>query len=103
MRRSLSKLHPTPAVGGFPKYQALELIQQIEPFERGWYAAPVGWVGYDQAEFAVAIRSGLIDRNQLLLFAGAGIVRGSQSEEEWAEIETKICHFTDLFIHQSVT
>jgi menaquinone-specific isochorismate synthase len=93
----LLKLHPTPAVGGFPRAQALELIQQLEPFERGWYAAPVGWVGNDAAEFAVAIRSGLVDRNRLLLFAGAGIVRGSQPDEEWTEIENKICHFTDLF------
>jgi menaquinone-specific isochorismate synthase len=93
----LPKLHPTPAVGGFPRPQALKLIQELEPFERGWYAAPVGWVGYDDAEFAVAIRSGLIDRDRLLLFAGAGIVRGSQPEEEWAEIENKIRHFTDLF------
>ncbi len=93
----LPKLHPTPAVGGFPRIQALKSIRQLEPFERGWYAAPVGWVGADDAEFAVAIRSGLIDRNRLLLFAGAGIVRGSQAEEEWAEIENKIRHFTDLF------
>jgi menaquinone-specific isochorismate synthase len=93
----LLKLHPTPAVGGFPKERALRLIQQLEPFERGWYAAPVGWVAHDAAEFAVAIRSGLVDRDRLLLFAGAGIVRGSQADEEWAEIETKICHFTDLF------
>ncbi len=93
----LPKLHPTPAVGGFPRPQALKLIQELESFERGWYAAPVGWVGYDDAEFAVAIRSGLIDRDRLLLFAGAGIVRGSQPEEEWAEIENKIRHFTDLF------
>jgi menaquinone-specific isochorismate synthase len=93
----LPKLHPTPAVGGFPRPQALKLIQELEPFERGWYAAPVGWVGYEDAEFAVAIRSGLIDRDRLLLFAGAGIVRGSRAEEEWAEIENKIRHFTDLF------
>lgn len=93
----LPKLHPTPAVGGFPRTPALQLIQELEPFERGWYAAPVGWVGYDNAEFAVAIRSGLIDRDRLLLFAGAGIVRGSRSDEEWAEIENKIHHFTELF------
>jgi menaquinone-specific isochorismate synthase len=95
--RILSQLHPTPAVGGFPRPQALELIHQLEPFERGWYAAPVGWVGYNETEFAVAIRSGLVDRNCLLLFAGAGIVSGSQSAEEWAEVENKIRHFTDLF------
>lgn len=93
----LPKLHPTPAVGGFPRPQALELIQKLEPFERGWYAAPVGWVGYDATEFAVAIRSGLIERNRLLLFAGAGIVLGSQAAAEWAEIENKVRHFTDLF------
>ncbi len=93
----LPKLHPTPAVGGFPRTQALQMIQELEPFERGWYAAPVGWVGYDDTEFAVAIRSGLIDRDRLLLFAGAGIVKGSQAEEEWAEIENKIRHFTELF------
>lgn len=95
--RILSQLHPTPAVGGFPRPQALELIHQLEPFERGWYAAPVGWVGYNETEFAVAIRSGLVDRDRLLLFAGAGIVSGSQAEEEWAEVENKIRHFTDLF------
>jgi menaquinone-specific isochorismate synthase len=94
----LPQLHPTPAVGGFPRTQALKLIQELEPFERGWYAAPVGWVGYDDTEFAVAIRSGLVDRDRLLLFAGAGIVTGSQSAEEWIEIENKIRHFTDLFI-----
>jgi menaquinone-specific isochorismate synthase len=93
----LLKLHPTPAVGGFPRERALQLIHQLEPFERGWYAAPVGWVGHDAAEFAVAIRSGLVDLDRLLLFAGAGIVRGSQPDEEWTEIENKICHFTDLF------
>ncbi len=93
----LPKLHPTPAVGGFPREIALNSIRQLEPFERGWYAAPVGWIGYDETEFAVAIRSGLIDRDRLLLFAGAGIVRGSQAEEEWAEVENKIRHFTDLF------
>jgi menaquinone-specific isochorismate synthase len=93
----LPKLHPTPAVGGFPRDRALALIRELEPFERGWYAAPVGWVGYDSVEFAVAIRSGLVDRDRLLLFAGAGIVAGSQAAAEWAEIENKIRHFTDLF------
>jgi menaquinone-specific isochorismate synthase len=93
----LPQLHPTPAVGGFPRIPALELIRRLEPFQRGWYAAPVGWIGYDDAEFAVAIRSGLIDGDRLLLFAGAGIVEGSQADEEWAEIENKIRHFTDLF------
>jgi menaquinone-specific isochorismate synthase len=98
----LPQLHPTPAVGGFPRTQALNLIKELEPFARGWYAAPVGWVGYDDTEFAVAIRSGLIDGDRLQLFAGAGIVQGSQPEEEWAEIENKIRHFTELFTESSV-
>lgn len=92
----LLKLHPTPAVGGYPKEQALEAIEKIEPFERGWYAGPVGWVGHDAAEFAVAIRSGLVENNQLSLFSGAGIVQGSKPEEEWQEIENKISNFLQI-------
>ncbi len=97
----LPLLHPTPAVGGFPRTQALNLIRELETFARGWYAAPVGWVGYDDTEFAVAIRSGLIDGDRLRLFAGAGIVQDSQPEAEWAEIENKIRHFTELFTELS--
>ncbi len=93
----LPLLHPTPAVGGFPKERALSAIHKLEPFARGWYAAPVGWVGGDETEFAVAIRSALVEGDRLSLYAGAGIVRGSQAESEWAEVETKIRHFTDLF------
>ena len=93
----IQQLHPTPAVGGYPKQQALEAIEAIEPFERGWYAAPVGWVGHDSAEFAVAIRSGLIVENKLTLFAGAGIVPGSQPESEWEELENKIRNFRNIF------
>ncbi len=92
----LSMLHPTPAVGGYPKEQALMAIEKIEPFQRGWYAAPVGWVGHDTAEFAVAIRSGLVENNQISLFSGAGIVQGSKPEEEWQEIENKIGSFLQI-------
>ena len=92
----LSSLHPTPAVGGYPKQQARETIEQMEPFERGWYAAPVGWVSHDNTEFAVAIRSGLVVNDQLSLFAGAGIVPGSKPRDEWQEIENKIRAFTTV-------
>ena len=54
----LKTLHPTPAVGGYPTDRAIREIAKLEPFDRGWYAGPVGWVGRDGAEFAVAIRSG---------------------------------------------
>ena len=93
----LAALHPTPAVGGYPKEGALEDIRALEPFDRGWYAGPVGWVGADSAEFAVGIRSGLVRGRLLALFSGAGIVAGSKPEEEWAEIEQKIEDFTGAF------
>jgi menaquinone-specific isochorismate synthase len=89
----IATLHPTPAVGGLPREVALETIAALEPFDRGWYAAPVGWMGVDSAEFSVGIRSGLIDGSNLVLFSGAGIVPGSVPEEEWQEIENKLGNF----------
>jgi len=91
----LQALHPTPAVGGCPRDPALRWIEAEEPFDRGIYAAPVGWVGHDAAEFCVAIRSGLIRGNQLALYTGAGIVPGSTPQEEWDEIENKMTIFLD--------
>ncbi len=92
----LSALHPTPAVGGVPRSDALALIRETEAFDRGWYAGPVGWVGRDDAEFAVAIRSGLVAGPRLHLFSGAGIVQGSRPRDEWDEIEQKIGGFLSL-------
>lgn len=92
----LNVLHPTPAVAGAPTDNALALISALEPFDRGWYAAPVGWIGSDAAEFAVAIRSGLIERNYLHLYAGAGIVEGSNPDKEWLELEQKIKDFVQI-------
>lgn len=89
----LGALHPTPAVGGAPSEVARRQIPRLEPFRRGWYAAPVGWVGEDAAEFAVAIRSGLLRGPCVSVYSGAGIVSGSDPAEEWAEIENKISDF----------
>lgn len=89
----LDVLHPTPAVGGVPTRAAVQAIREYEPFDRGWYAGPVGWVGPNAAEFAVAIRSGLVRDRQLSLFSGAGIVDGSVPAKEWDEIEQKIGDF----------
>ncbi len=89
----LAALHPTPAVGGYPTAEALSRIAALEDFDRGWYAGPVGWVARDEAEFAVAIRSGLVQPHQLSLFSGAGIVPGSTPAMEWDEIELKIRDF----------
>lgn len=86
-------LHPTPAVGGVPGGAALTAIRDQEPFDRGWYAGPVGWVGPDAAEFSVAIRSGLVEPTRITLFSGAGIVDGSVPAREWDEIEQKIGDF----------
>lgn len=89
----IATLHPTPAVGGWPRAAALQWIAEREGFDRGVYAAPVGWVGYDGAEFCVGIRSGLVKGNELTVYSGAGIVPGSVPEEEWAEIESKLGGF----------
>jgi isochorismate synthase len=83
-------LHPTPAVGGVPRAQALAWIGAHEPAPRGWYAGPVGW--FDAAgdgEFVVALRSGLVEGARALIYAGAGIVAGSDPERELAETTLK--------------
>ncbi len=92
----VEKLHPTPAVGGHPTATAVSVIRDLERFDRGWYAGPVGWVGRDAAEFAVALRCGLVSGNQLSLFSGAGIVKGSEPDLEWQEIEQKIVDFVNV-------
>ena len=97
VRLSLPVLHPTPAVGGYPRGEALGEIRQLEPFDRGWYAGPVGWIGAEASEFAVGLRSGLVRGRTLALFSGAGIVAGSVPDEEWTEIEQKIGDFTRMF------
>ena len=93
----LSRLHPTSAVGGYPRRQSVKRIAEMEPFDRGWYAGPVGWVSRYASEFAVAIRSALVSGDRLSLFAGSGIVRGSDPQKEWEENENKILNFTRLF------
>jgi isochorismate synthase len=85
------RLHPTPAVGGLPKAEALAWIDQEEPGSRGWYAAPVGWFDADgDGEFGVALRSGLIHEGVAHLYAGAGIVRDSDARAEFEETEVKL-------------
>ena len=89
----LDSLHPTSAVGGHPTEKAMDAINKMEPFDRGWYAGPVGWIGPNSAEFSVAIRSALASGNSLSLFSGAGIVKGSIAEKEWLEVEQKNSDF----------
>ncbi len=85
----ITALHPTPAVCGLPVEGARQFIRQREPFHRGWYAGPVGWISESGAEFFVAIRSALCLDQTLWTYAGAGIVPGSQPEAEWREIDRK--------------
>lgn len=88
----LEALHPTPAVGGAPRAEALAFLRRAEGFRRGWYAGPVGWFepGGD-AGFAPGLRSALHSREDgWRLFAGAGIVEGSEPEKEWAETAVKL-------------
>ncbi len=84
------RLHPTPAVGGLPPEAAWRTIKETESFERGWYAAPVGW--FDAAgdgSFSVAIRSAVAGEEVATLFAGNGIVGDSDPEVEWDELQLK--------------
>jgi menaquinone-specific isochorismate synthase len=97
----IDRLHPTPAVGGYPTENALDEIRRLEPFRRGWYAAPVGWIAAEEAEFAVAIRSGLVHDDCLTLYSGAGIVPASTAESEWREIENKISDFLQVLVAAS--
>ena len=87
----VERLHPTPAVGGFPRDRALTAIRELEEFDRGWYAAPFGWTDlHGDGEFAVAIRSALLTGRAASLFAGGGIVADSISAAEWDETNLKL-------------
>ncbi|MDT8437068.1 MAG: chorismate-binding protein [Gemmatimonadota bacterium] len=93
---ALAALHPTPAVGGLPRREALAAIREVEPVGRGWYAGPVGWISAaGDAEFAVAIRSALLRGRAAWLYAGAGIVAASEAEAEYAETEGKLGRLLD--------
>ncbi len=84
-------LHPTPAVGGTPRQAALDAIRELEGFDRGRYAGPVGWVdARGDGEWAIALRGAELDGTRARLVAGAGIVAGSDPAAEWAETQAKL-------------
>ncbi|MGN6254569.1 MAG: isochorismate synthase [Solirubrobacterales bacterium] len=84
-------LHPTPAVGGEPWPDAAAAIADLEGMDRGWYAAPVGWMdATEDGEFCVALRSALLRDREAHLFAGVGVVAGSDPAAELAETEVKL-------------
>ena len=84
-------LHPTPAVGGEPWPAANRAIADLESMDRGWYAGPVGWMdATEDGEFCVALRSALLRDREAHLFAGVGVVAGSDPAAELAETEVKL-------------
>jgi isochorismate synthase len=87
----VARLHPTPAVGGAPRIAALAWLAEHEHTDRGLYAGPFGAFDRDgNGEFVVAIRSGLLGAEEAHLFAGAGIVAGSEAESELRETRWKL-------------
>ncbi len=93
----LERIHPTPALAGFPESPAIDFLLKNEGYARGYYAAPVGFFTPDNSLFVAGIRSALLDKDHLITFAGAGVVAGSDTEEEWQETERKMQTILGLF------
>jgi menaquinone-specific isochorismate synthase len=95
----IAALHPTAAVAGTPRAEAIALIHELEPFDRGRYAGPVGWVGADgDGEWAVALRSAQVDESgDITAFAGCGIVADSDPEREYLETKMKFRPIVEAF------
>lgn len=87
----VERLHPTPAVGGRPREVALQIIRACEGIDRGWYAGAVGWLdARGEGEFAVALRSALLQSHTATLFAGCGIMADSDPAQEYTESALKL-------------
>jgi len=95
----LPEMHPTPAVGGSPREAAVPCIHDLEQLERGLYAGVVGWFNHlNEGEMIVGIRSALIEGNVAKLYAGAGIVKGSDPDKEMRETEMKLSALLDVLV-----
>lgn len=95
----LPEMHPTPAVGGSPRGAAVPCIADLEQIERGLYAGVVGWFNHlNEGEMVVGIRSAMIDGSSARLYAGAGIVEGSDPEKEKRETEIKLRALLDVLV-----
>lgn len=95
-------LHPTPAVCGIPKEEAVKFILRNEGYERGLYSGVTGWFNlYGEGEFAVAIRSALIRDKKLYAFSGCGIVDGSDAASEYEETEIKLKPIFSIFGYEN--
>jgi menaquinone-specific isochorismate synthase len=95
----LPEMHPTPAVGGSPRETAVPRIAELEELERGLYAGVVGWFNHlNEGEMIVGIRSALIEGRSARLYAGAGIVEGSDPKKEMRETEMKLSALLDVLV-----
>lgn len=93
----VDKIHPTPALCGTPPKLSAAWIKKLEPFPRGLYGGVVGWNGATNSEWIVGIRSCLIKNNYAYLYAGAGIVIGSDPLMEWEELNAKTALYSNTF------
>ena len=94
------RLHPTPAVGGTPQRAAAAWLRAHNERDRGWYTGALGWLApQNGGELAVALRCGLIDEREALLFAGAGIVEGSDALQEYHETQWKLQSMLEAIAH----
>lgn len=97
----LQALHPTPAVAGLPRAQALQALKSIQNLQRGWYSGAIGWLNAQGAEFSVALRCLLAQQNRICFWTGAGIVPDSDPEYEWEELNLKQQTLLQYFNSQS--
>ena len=94
----IASLFPTPAVCGVPKSSAMSFIRKLESHDRGLYSGLAGWFDFnDNCELAVSIRSALVRNNQVTAFAGAGLVKNSNPDEEYQETKLKLDPILSLF------
>lgn len=85
----IQRLHPTPAVSGFPRNEALKCIENFEPHNRSFYAGIIGWKTYFNTKLFVNLRSAQLIENRMYLYVGGGLTQKSIPEDEWEETENK--------------
>ncbi|MBD3222518.1 isochorismate synthase [bacterium] len=91
----IDALHPTPALCGAPRAEVRRWLREVEPFDRGLYGGVVGWLAHDRSVLHVAIRGLQLRGRRISIYAGAGLVRGSDPRREWQETAAKVaavCH-----------
>mgnify|MGYP000952135641 CR=1 FL=1 len=96
----VAKLHPTPALAGWPVRDAVSFIRQHEGFDRGLYGGLVGWISSSALDLRVAIRGALLDQDRATIFVGAGFVAGSEVERERRETEVKARAIVDALARE---